>query len=770
MIRALVPTLLSLTALVAAEPLGMVESVNGRSLVLRFDASATSGRLAPGGMVAIYAPGQVEKHPLTKEVIIERPVVVAKAQLTALAPATTAKVLWLQAGAALIAGLDAVPISEAAPNGAPVAIAATNAVTATPGQAVTITLPLADPDSDAVGYSWSLSAPGRSGQLAARTTAKPEITWQAPLAAGQWVLAVTARDVFGQEGRMEVPLSTGEATAPVPREGAAAGRLGEGAEPALSRLRRDADGRYWGVDGDGKIWRADAGWRQFEAMAFSDQGGPKRAIALVPWKGELYVLDANRNGVGVYGPDGSGRRWIPGLEKPTDLAVAPDGAILVADQGLGGVMVFEPDGRCRARLGRPGTTPDAFTGLSAVSCDPTGAVYALDSAQRRVARYDRFLRSLMPWTVPADEKDPPVDVAATARGCLVLLASGRILAFDHEGKVGEPWPSLDATGISSDLGRAQGLLSDTSGETLVTFPAKGVLARYSAAGQPTGARGAGLRGGTCFAADGLGRILAVTSEHGQLAVTDSDGWLSFLLGLRVKDGGPIRDAAALATTPDGRLAFVVDRKSCQVVRFDLANPLAGHQVFGQKGTSTGQISSPMGLAADDAGRCYVVDDDTYQVSVFDAQNQFTFAFSRRGTGADELDEPKHLAVNATGDRAYVYDADSYVIKAFALDHQAKTAKHLANSLGKGDNPGQFRDCVGIGVDRQGLVWAVDAKRGDVQILDFRAGAPTLTWSRKLADLGFKNPGGLALTPDGTAWIPLIGSGFTSSVVGLGALR
>ena len=771
--RLLVPSLLLAAAalpapLSAAEPLGMVESVDGKSLVLRFDAAATAGRLAPGGMVAIYAAGAVEKHPLTKEVIIERPVVIAKAQLTALMPTTTAKILWQAQGRALIAGLDAVPIPEAAPNSPPALTGPATAVSVKAGHSLLITAPLSDPDGDGVGYTWSLTSPGQSGLLSARTTTTPQITWSAPATPGQWMLAVTARDALGQTGKMEIPISATEAADPAGRELAVVARYGEGQEPALQRLRRDADGHWWGLDANGQVWRSDAGWHAVQPPAFGDQG-PKRAAALALAKGELFVLDTNRNGVGIYGPDGIGRRWIPGLEKPTDLAVAPDGAILVADQGLGGVVVFEADGRCRCRLGRSGATPDAFVGLIAVACDPAGAVYALDAGARRVARFDRFLRSLAPWTVPTDEKDLPVDVTASAKGCLVLLASGRIVAFDQDGKAGETWPSLQASGLVSETGKATGFVLDTTGETVVTYPTGGLLARYDEQGRLTGVRGAELRTAKHAAADGLGRLVAVTSL-GQIALFDGDGWLTALLGPKTKEGGALKEPVGIAVTGDGRTAYALDASASQVVRFDLANPQAGHQVFAQKGSSTGQLASPVAIATDDAGRCYVLDEDNYRVTVYDQAGQFLFEFARKGSGPGDLDEPKYLAVSPAGDRAYIYDADSYQIKAYKLDQAAHTASHLASSIGKGDAPGQLRGCLGLGVDRQGLVWALDGKRGDLQIIDFRAGAPVAVVQKKLAEAGVKNPAGLALNPDGTAWIPMIGGGFSSAVVGITGLR
>ena len=85
----LLPTLMLLSACWAAaeranaadSPSGIVDHVtdaaDGALVVVRFDAQAASV-LVPGEMVALYAPGTVEKHPLTGQVITSRPILAAK--------------------------------------------------------------------------------------------------------------------------------------------------------------------------------------------------------------------------------------------------------------------------------------------------------------------------------------------------------------------------------------------------------------------------------------------------------------------------------------------------------------------------------------------------------------------------------------------------------------------------------------------------------------------------------------------------------------------
>ncbi|HEX3135872.1 MAG TPA: hypothetical protein VHX44_20080, partial [Planctomycetota bacterium] len=123
---ALIPALAVLTAAVgftgaldaAEQPLGVVESADKGIAVLHFDAAV---KLLPGSMVAIYGPGAVKKHPLTKEILSEERVLVAKAQvIDAIDPAKVkVRLTWI-GGIVPAAGFDVVPLpKEAAPNAAP---------------------------------------------------------------------------------------------------------------------------------------------------------------------------------------------------------------------------------------------------------------------------------------------------------------------------------------------------------------------------------------------------------------------------------------------------------------------------------------------------------------------------------------------------------------------------------------------------------------------------------------------------------------------------
>jgi sugar lactone lactonase YvrE len=455
-------------------------------------------------------------------------------------------------------------------------------------------------------------------------------------------------------------------------------------------------------------------------------------------------------GAGARCTDGACGRLQRGIIDPdhmrlTYLAVGPDGAVFVADQGAGGVQIYEPDGRFRGRVGRAGDGDEDFAGLTRIARGAGGELYALDDKHRRIHRFDRFQHRLPTWPITGDPKLAPVDLAVHLRGLLLLMANGIIQIYDATGLAREAMPPLKEAGLVPDPGEAGSLNVDGGGEIVVAYPASGTLARYSPQGAVSGARGSDLRAGALWTADGAGRTYEL-DDNGDLCVHDAEGWRVARLG------GLGKKVVAIAASPDGQTVAGIDSKRQAVVRLRPSNPKEAPLVFGQPGKNNGQFDNPIALAVDEAGRTYVLDDGLYRVSVFDDKGSFLFAFGSYGKDGNQLKEPKLIAVSAAGDAAYVYDDDKYEVKKFALDQKAATGTHVTNSGGKGDGPGQLRSVVGMGCDRQGLLYLADDSRGDLQALDFRGNSAVALVARKFGDYGIRTVAGLTVAPDGQPWL------------------
>jgi hypothetical protein len=747
--RSIVASLLLCVAVGAAElPMGQVERIEQDAVVVRFD---TAARIAFGQMVALYAPGEVVKHPLTGKVVTEQRKLQAKGQVIAQQDGLIRlRVLWRDGAAVPAAGWDAVPLpGEAAPNAPPVLTAEITPLTATAGSTVQVKLPVSDPDGDALLITWQLvGAVGRCGRLDAVSTARPEMTWIAPGVAPDGGIAVqaTVRDPLGQELVVRIPLEVKGNDDPRRARKTFAG-IGTGQEPAWVQLDRGDDGSWTGVDDSGRVMRSAAGWQQATALNLGDAA--RRPMGATWRGGELFVLDRDKQAVVVFTEAGQPRRTLGGLSEPRDFAVGLDGTVCVADQRAGGLMVFDAGGRFRARAGRVGD--DGFAEVSRVCIAATGEIIGLDSASRRLHRFDRDLRRLDTWTVTGDPKVRAVDIAAHPRGLLVLLEDGSVQLYAAKGTVAETWKPAASSKLAESIGAALSLATEPGGEVLICH-ASGVTARLAADGRVLGVRGPGLlRGATRWAADGLGRIHALDVDYGLLAVQDSEGWRTALVGGRARNGGPFGEAGPLAAVPDGSAVAVLDVDKCTVVRFDGRDWRKAPLIFGGNGSNNGQLKSPVSIAADEAGRTYVLDEDLYRVSVFDAGGQFLFAFGERGSQPNQLDEPTLVAVSPSGDAAYIVDEDRYEVKKYALDQQGHSGRHVATGGGKGSEPGQFRSPVAMRVDRQGLLYILDKSREDWQVIDFR-GQSLLPLTARKSDEALRGTTTMTVSPDGTIWL------------------
>ena len=765
----LLPTLMLLSACWAAaeranaadSPSGIVghvtDAADGALVVVRFDAQAASV-LVPGEMVALYAPGTVEKHPLTGQVITSRPILAAKIQLTEVVGRIAGKVRWLAPKATVTTGMDAIPLpKEAAPNAAPALTAPAPQLSALQGSAVVIQLPVADFDKDPLATHWTLAGPpGHRGRLLARTTGGVATTWIAPILPGELSAVAIVGDPLRQEVEVTVALTTTPAGAVTGRTLKPLARWGLGQEPALRRLERDVGGTWWGLTSSGMPVRIDAGWLIQEPLALPQDQRPKNGVALAVRGDEIHVLDAGRRQVVVYGTDSTVRRMYGNFDGPTDLALAPDGTAFIADQAAGGVEIIEPDGHYRGRLGRAGNGDDSWQDLIAVTLDRSGNLYALDARQHRVVHFDRFQRRVAAWAVPADPADPPVDLAMhPTRGLLVLLASGKLVAVSSAGATDAALPESSA-GITA--GKAVGLAIDQLGEVITCHPETSSLVRYDNQLACSGIRAERLLNQTMWTADGNGTSYGLDQNTGMVTIYDPFGWAINRVDADAKGGGMFGATLDLAVDPTGARLWVSDSKKYGVHRVELERVATG-SVTGSEGDNNGQFNEPIAVSCDDAGRIYVLDADQYRVQVLDAKGVFLFAFGQRGKSSNEFNDPQHVAVSPAGDVCYVYDAWSYEVKKFALDQEQKSAKHVTNGGGKGGGPGQFRKVTGLGCDRLGLLYALDSAREDLQVFDFRGNSCVTLNGIPLADVDMPKATSLAVTPDGQ--VGLMGAGRVS---------
>ena len=244
------------------------------------------------------------------------------------------------------------------------------------------------------------------------------------------------------------------------------------------------EGMPWGrmpgvaVDGKDQVWlftRANPpvqvysaggkfirGWG--EGMIGADERGIGSHHIKIDSQGMIWLADLRNHVVLQVTPDGKllktlGTSGEPGCDethfnKPTDMAITPDGQVFVSDgYGNARIVHFDADGKFVKAWGKLGVAPGAFSLPHAIALDSKGRLYVADRNNVRVQVFDqngKFLdqwRNLIVpwgfWITPKDEiwvcgcSPMPWRETDTALSC--PPKDQIFMQFDTSGRVQQLW-------------------------------------------------------------------------------------------------------------------------------------------------------------------------------------------------------------------------------------------------------------------------------------------------------------------------------------------
>lgn len=142
------------------------------------------------------------------------------------------------------------------------------------------------------------------------------------------------------------------------------------------------------VDDDGNVWIADAAY--FGAPTAEGRG---HVILKFSPDGELMMT------IGSLGEMGEGPQT---LNRPSDVLVAPDGSIFVADgHGAGNnnrIVKFDADGEFLMEWGETGEADGQFRDPHALAMDSQGRLFVGDRANSRIQIFTQDGEHLQTWT------------------------------------------------------------------------------------------------------------------------------------------------------------------------------------------------------------------------------------------------------------------------------------------------------------------------------------------------------------------------------------
>ncbi len=492
------------------------------------------------------------------------------------------------------------------------------------------------------------------------------------------------------------------------------------------------------------------------------------------------------------------------LERPEAMVLAPDGAILVADSAARAVVVLDPGGGERTRLG------------TGVLRRPVGLAMGADG--RRVVVADTVLRAIVALPLdggPAERLAPglelrrPVAITALPDGRLAVADAGRarIHVLDAAGDVGAsfgdygPFPGLfeEPHGLAWDGARL--VVADRGNHRLQMHAADGtLLGTWGVHARRPREAGGVIHDPAALAFDPAGRYLALVEpfeDRVQLFARDpapADAARPRMpmiprdphFGRRVAADGPL---IVLAEPEAHRVHLFDGRRTTPILVGD----------FGERGEGFGLLLRPEGLALDaEAGLIHVGDAAKLRLQRFRVAwdpdeptgfvpGRFRFARSvdlvaaaaaadgveagaatapdgdRDGRGQDgdgpdgdgwdgDAEEARSAAVAIEPADLLAEPGGGVLVADAAGDRLVRFDASLgviAAFGGRGTEPGRLRRPTAIDASPDGeRLYVVDADNHRVQVLDAATGAPIAAWGRRANPDATTRAGGRGRGEDG----------------------
>ena len=299
------------------------------------------------------------------------------------------------------------------------------------------------------------------------------------------------------------------------------------------------------------------------------------------------------------------------LSRPSDVVVAPDGTIYIADYGNGVVRAVATDGTITSYTGRSGeplatdgeiADTVSFGNPSNLACDPGGNVYILTDLAGMLevwkVRPDRFISrvvSIGPTTNTNLYKTPAGGLAVADDGTLYIAdrLDNRVWKFANGRK--SLYAGTGEAGFSGEGGAAEGAKLDW----------------------PTG-----------LALDNRGNLYIADTQNNRIRKVDTFGIITTVAGSGAGgdsgDGGPALQAHlsipfGVAVAADGTLviADTGNNRLREVTPWHQILALAGAKQAGFAGDNrpaiAAELSEPEGVAFDRNGNLFVADTGNHRV-------------------------------------------------------------------------------------------------------------------------------------------------------------
>jgi DNA-binding beta-propeller fold protein YncE len=218
-----------------------------------------------------------------------------------------------------------------------------------------------------------------------------------------------------------------------------------------------------------------------------------------------------------------------------------------------------------------------------------------------------------------------------------------------------------------------------------------------------------MRTPQCVAVDAQDNIYVTDSESGKIFVFDANGKYKRAIGSLRGGEGYFKRPTGLAVDSAEQRIYVTDTLRDKIFVLDMGGNVL--KTIGDKGGDKGQFNFPTEVLAR-ADQLYVVDAMNFRVQTFGRDGDFRSVFGEMGSSIGDMFRPKGIAFDSEGD-LYVVDGFLGMVQVFNSEGQL-----LYYFGGKGTGLGDFQLPAGVFIDKSDRVYVVDSYNHRVQIFHY----------------------------------------------------